>query len=465
MTGTKGQEQPALFYLVLRANDDPCHSTGNMLTTPREMKPAGMIAMTYNSYLAELAFFNVNTIHLGLGPISRLLARLGNPQDTYPSLLIGGTNGKGSISALAASIIEEGGYRVGLYTSPHLLDVRERIRINGEMISPEDLSALVADVKGSLMEDVTYFEFLTALAFLYFQRERVDIAVLEVGLGGRLDATNVVQPLLSVISNVALDHMEYLGNTVREIAREKGGIIKERGICLTAAKDREALAVLAEICLQKGATLKRLGKEIRLVRHRSGAFSYSAGCRTYTRLECSLLGKHQQENAAMAIGVVEELRNRGFTLAEEAIRRGLANTRWEGRLEAVHEAPLIILDGAHNPAGVKILCAAMERDFAFRRLVIVFGVLSDKDFRSMIRPLAKRADRFILTKPDSSRAVSPFQLLPLAAPYCREVAIEADPSEAIKTALAWSLPEDLIVIAGSLYLVGQAKKILPSLTH
>ncbi|MDZ4166029.1 MAG: hypothetical protein U1C55_12960, partial [Smithellaceae bacterium] len=145
--------------------------------------------MTYSNYLAELAFFNVNTIHLGLGPISRLLTRLGNPQEDYPAVLIGGTNGKGSIAALTASIIKEGGYRVGLYTSPHLVDVRERIRINGEMISPEDLSALVAEVKGHLREDATYFEFLTAVAFLYFQREKVDVAVLEVGLGGRLDAT------------------------------------------------------------------------------------------------------------------------------------------------------------------------------------------------------------------------------------------------------------------------------------
>ncbi|MDI6725796.1 MAG: cyanophycin synthetase, partial [Smithellaceae bacterium] len=228
---------------------------------------------------------------------------------------------------------------------------------------------------------------------------------------------------------------------------------------------RETIAVLSEICLKEGASLKRLGKEIRLTRHRNGGFSYADGCTTYKRLECALIGKHQQENAAMAVGAAEELRRKGFLLDENAVRRGLANTRWEGRMEVVHEEPLIILDGAHNPAGVKILCDALDRDFSFRKLVIVFGVLGDKDFRSMIRKLAKRADRLILTKPDSSRAVPPVQLLQLAAPYCREVVIEEYPPEAIKTALAWSLPEDLILIAGSLYLVGQAKKILPSLTH
>ncbi len=418
-----------------------------------------MSETNYKSYLDELALFNVNNINLGLAPISCFLERLGNPQRAYPSVLIGGTNGKGSISAMMAAIIKEGGWRVGLYTSPHLVDVRERIRINGQMISPDDMSAIVSLLKGRQTQELTYFEFITAAAFVYFQQQKVDIAVLEVGMGGRLDATNVVTPLVSIISNVALDHMEYLGNTVVKIAGEKAGIIKDGGLCLTAAKDSGVLDVLEKTCHQKKARLKRLGQEIKLVRHRDGTFSVGDEGAAIRRLKCALIGRHQQENAALAVVASRELAARGFVIHEEAIRSGLANVRWEGRMELVNERPQILLDGAHNPAGVKILSATLKRDFSFSRLIVIFGVLGDKDYRPMLRMLAKMADSLIITKPDSSRAVSPASLLQLAAPHCREVLGIENPAQAIAMALCRARPDDLIVIAGSLYLVGQVKKM------
>ncbi len=416
--------------------------------------------MNYKSYLDELAFFNVNNINLGLEPISFFLKRLGNPHDAYPTVLIGGTNGKGSISAMIAEVLRRSGLRTGLYTSPHLIDVRERIRINGEMISPDDMSLIVSELRSLQTQELTYFEFITAVAMVYFQRKKVDIAVLEVGMGGRLDATNVVTPLVAVISNVAMDHMEYLGHTPAAIAGEKGGIIKEGGLCLTAAKDRDVLGVLEEIATKKKARLKRLGREIRLVRHRDGTISVSDELGTIHRLKCALIGRHQQDNAAMAVAASRELARRGFIIGDEEIRSGLAAVRWDGRLEVVNRQPLTILDGAHNFAAVKVLCSALKRSFSFRKLIIIFGVLADKDFRPMLRKLAKMADILVLTRPDSSRAVPPAALLPLAAPLCRQVLNQENPALAITTALSLAAADDLVVITGSLYLIGQVKKIL-----
>ena len=261
--------------------------------------------MTYRETLAYLSGLNSLGIRFGLDPIRSLLGRLNDPQGSFPSVLIAGTNGKGSVAAMTAAILSTAGFRTGLYTSPDLIDVRERIRIDGRMISREETASCVDEVQSRIREEVSYFEFLTAMAFLHFQKKKADIAVLEVGLGGRLDATNVVIPLVSVITNISLEHREYLGNTLEQIAREKGGIIKEGGICLTAARQKPVIETLEGICRERGASLYRVGKEIRTIVHRDGTFSYRGIGRSQERLVCPLIGRHQISNAALALGAVE----------------------------------------------------------------------------------------------------------------------------------------------------------------
>ncbi|OHE23456.1 MAG: hypothetical protein A2Z43_08580, partial [Syntrophobacterales bacterium RBG_19FT_COMBO_59_10] len=335
------------------------------------------------------------------------LERLDNPQNSFPSVLIAGTNGKGSVAAMTAAILSAGGFRTGLYTSPDLIDFRERIRIDGRMIGRREVCICSEQVKGQISEDMSYFEFLTAMAFLHFQRRQVDIAVLEIGMGGRLDATNVVSPLVSIITNISLDHREYLGGTLAEIAREKGGIIRERGICLTAARQKLVIETLAVICRERGAALYRLGKDIRTTIHRDGTFSYRGIGQRHERLICPLAGRHQFKNAALALGAVELLGDAGYSVPGRAISEGLKRTRWEGRLEVLRRAPLLLVDGAHNPAGVAVLCRALERDFPRRRLFLIFGVMGDKDYLRMAKRLFPLADRVFLTCPHSERTLPP----------------------------------------------------------
>ncbi len=415
--------------------------------------------MTYRDTLAYLSGLNKMGIRFGLDPIRSLLDRLHNPQNSYPAVLIAGTNGKGSVAAMTASILSASGFRTGLYTSPDLIEFRERIRIDGEMISRRETAICAEQVKTKITEDVSYFEFLTAMAFLHFQRQRVDIAVLEIGMGGRLDATNVVHPLLSVITNVSLEHRAYLGNTLAEIAREKGGIIKEGGRCLTAASQKRVVETLETLCRERGATLYRLGKEIRIRIHRDGTFSYFGIGSRYRRLVCPLAGRHQYANAALALGAVELIGDAGFRVDESLVVEGLGKTRWEGRLEVLRRAPMLLIDGAHNPAGAATLRRALQEGFPRRRLILIFGVLDDKDYPAMVRRLFPLADRVILTRPHSERALPLDVLLPVARRFHRNVEQCAHPGDALRSALLRAGKEDLVCVAGSLYLVGEIKKI------
>jgi dihydrofolate synthase/folylpolyglutamate synthase len=412
---------------------------------------------SYRHYLEQLAYFRETKICLGLAAIEKFARHLGHPQKAYPAVLIAGTNGKGSVAAMTASILGQAGYRVGLYTSPHLVDVRERIKVDGKMIPEEEMSRLVEHLRSELTSELTYFEFLTAAAFVYFKTRKVDIAVLEVGLGGRLDATNIVCPLVSVITNIGLDHREYLGDTTKEIAFEKGGIIKNDGVCVTGARDGDALAVIEGICRQRNAGLKRLGREITLTRHRDGSFSCADEYWRLHNLRTPLLGRHQQDNAALAFGVASEMRLRGFPMDEDALRKGLNQVSWAGRMELVHTQPRVYLDGAHNLDGMKVLARTLK-DLPRRKLWLVFGVLDDKDYRAMLRLIAREADLLILTRPDSPRAVSPESLLASVAAGRHQVSVIDNPVEAIQRALDEARGEDLIVVAGSLYLVGIARK-------
>jgi len=408
-------------------------------------------------YLAELSG---RPIRLGLSPLRHLLTRIKHPEQKFKSIIVGGTNGKGSTAAMISSILTVGGFRTGLYTSPHLLDIRERIRVDGNMITIEEMRVCGDFMRSQLREELTYFEFLTAMAFQYFSQQEVDIAVLEVGMGGRLDATNVVKPVVSVISNIALDHRHYLGNSLEQIAREKGGIIKRGGICITAARQKRIIDIFKKTCQKKQARFLRLGEEIKVRKWASGFFSFRGQSKHYDHLKCPLKGSHQINNAALAVSAVLLLADRGVDVKDDAIRQGLMETKWEGRLEVLHSNPTILIDGAHNPAGISTLCAALKSEFHYRNLTVIFGVLDDKDYRSMLRRIAPLADQLILTRPESERALSPARILPLAMQIHQRVRIVEKPEQALQKSLAVATPDDLICVTGSLYLIAAAKRFI-----
>lgn len=401
-------------------------------------------------------------IRPGLGPVTRLLERLGNPQDLPRSILVGGTNGKGSIATSLASVLQAAGCRVGLYTSPHLVDFRERIRVDGVPISEEDLGRRILRVRRANQEGVTYFEFTTALAFLHFAQSRVDWAVLEVGMGGRLDATNVVTPELSVVSNVAMDHAEFLGPRLADVAREKAGIVKPHRACVTAARQAPVLAVLEEVCRRRRARLLRVGREIRVRSKPDGSLDCRGPSLAIENVSLALRGPHQRENAACVLGALGVLRERGFRVGDEAIRKGLAAVRWEGRMEVVGRRPTIVLDGAHNLAGAAALAKALD-EFEYRRLILVVGILADKDWKGMLRRLAPLAHRIIVTRPPEDRAQAPEVLAGEARRWNRNVATADNPRQAVHDALRDAGRDDLVCIAGSLYLVGAVRPLfIPS---
>ncbi|HPJ97139.1 MAG TPA: folylpolyglutamate synthase/dihydrofolate synthase family protein [Syntrophales bacterium] len=402
-----------------------------------------------------------NGMRLDLAPFEQLLAKLKRPHKAYATIMVGGTNGKGSIASMITSILMKAGFHVGLYTSPHLVDVRERIQVNGDMISPAELNRCVAAIKTVEEPGGTYFECLTAAAFLHFQEKRVDLAVLEVGMGGRLDATNVADPLVSVICNVTLEHTDYLGKHLREIAGEKAGIIKSKGVCLTGATQPIVRQTLRDRSRDLDATLLELGKDFKVRRGADGTFSYQGMHGAIRSLKTALTGDHQVKNAALAIAAVEVLVDHGYAVEEEHIVSGLAAVRWPGRLEVVRRNPTVILDGAHNPAAGNVLVDSLKRYYAWRRFILVFGVLLDKDYPEMIKRLCPLADRVILTLPDTERAAPPDRLFPIAARYCRDVAIILSPRQAIRKAVSEAAVDDLICVCGSLYLVGEVKGILP----
>ncbi|MCX7981586.1 MAG: bifunctional folylpolyglutamate synthase/dihydrofolate synthase [Syntrophales bacterium] len=399
-------------------------------------------------------------INLDLTAIREVLARLNNPQNSYPSVIVGGTNGKGSVCATVATLLRQEGYKVGLYTSPHLVDVRERIRIGEKLISPGDFNRLLDVISEVGGRNLTYFEMLTAMAFEYFKEQTVDIAVLEVGMGGRLDATNVATPLVSVITNVSYDHCEFLGSRLYQIAREKAGIIKEGGICLTGVTHKVAWTEIQRICQERGAQLFTYGRDFRVRRRRAeGTFDYLGLSRRFFRLSFGLVGPHQIKNAACAIGVMEILSHFGFALREISVWKGLMSVRWEGRLERVGSDPLTLLDGAHNPAGVRALIGALQEDYPERRFIFVFGCLADKDYKTMVRLLKPMARIIIFTNPPTARCLPAEEMAILAG---ENAIVDKDPISAFKKARHYARKNDIVCVTGSLYLVGAIKSYLKS---
>ncbi|MDN5325645.1 MAG: dihydrofolate synthase / folylpolyglutamate synthase [Moorella sp. (in: firmicutes)] len=421
-------------------------------------------------FLRQLTKFGFN---LGLGRIKELMRRAGSPQERLRFIHIGGTNGKGSVSAMVASILQAAGYRVGLFTSPHLHSYTERIRINGQNIPEERLAALLTWFKPLLTamvaegyEHPTEFEVSTAVALKYFADEGVDLVVLEVGLGGAIDSTNVIDAsLVSVITNVGMDHMQYLGNNIAEIARAKAGIIKPGGIVVTATRWPEALEIISATCREKGATLYQVGRDVtwreRRVSLEGGEFDCRGLLATYEGLKVHLLGRHQLENAATAVAVIEAaIRHHGLKVTPDHLYQGLAAATWPARLEIMHREPMVIIDGAHNFDGAVSLRQALEEIFRYRRLILVLGMLADKEREKVVAELAPLASAVIVTRPNNPRAGNWQSLADRVRRYVGGVeVIEAIPA-AVKRALALAGPSDLICVTGSLYMVADAREWL-----
>jgi dihydrofolate synthase/folylpolyglutamate synthase len=386
-------------------------------------------------------------VNLGLSRIKALLSRLSDPQDCFKSILIAGTNGKGSTAAMLSAVLTDAGYRTGLYTSPHFFSYTERIRLNEKDISPSEFASAVSAVEKVLkkhkksIKDPTVFEILTAAAFLIFAEKKVDIAILEVGLGGRLDATNTVKPLVSVITNVDLDHTDVLGESIAKIAKEKAGIIKKGVPVVTAAKGA-ALNVIFDVKKTVGTTL-RVVRDLR------------------TGLTPPLIGRHQKKNLAVALGVLNILKSKGFALSENDIKRGLKKTRWRGRFEIASKDPLIILDGAHNPAGARALRETLVSADISRPATLIMGILSTKDVPSIARELVPFFDRAIATKSSHLKAASALCVAREAKKFIPDVRCALNVKVALDIARA-SGKSRTTVVTGSLFTVADALRALDS---
>jgi dihydrofolate synthase / folylpolyglutamate synthase len=420
------------------------------------------------SYLQSVEFLyglQKHGIKPGLETIQTLLDGLDHPERRYPSLHIGGTNGKGSTAAMASSILRAAGYRVGLYTSPHLVDFRERIQVNGDMISEERVAALTDRIRtayGAPCEP-TFFEFTTAMAFQRFAEAGIDIAVIEVGLGGRFDATNVLSPLATTITNVALDHQEYLGETVGAIACEKAGIIKSGVPLVVGRLSNEAAAVIARTADERNARVHRLDHDFTTHGESPEKFRYDGLQASYDGLRCPLAGRHQLDNAACALALIEAASERGLSVSEKAVREGLRTVRWSGRLETVESRPSIVLDGAHNPASAAVVAAYLtdvRRRQSGSRVMLVLGMMRDKDCGGVLDHLLPCVDEVIVTQARLPRAAAAQELEASVKAKGRAAYVRPDPADAMALARRMAAPDDLILITGSLMLVGEAKAIL-----
>ncbi len=396
---------------------------------------------------------------LGLQRIAALMSRLGDPHRRFATVHIAGTNGKGSTAASLASILTNAGLRTGLYTSPHLVRPEERIAIDGTPIAADEFVELVARLRPLADElDATFFETLTALAFLYFAEQHVEIAVVEVGLGGRLDATNVLHPLLTLITSIDLDHMEHLGATVAEIAREKAGIIKPAVPCLTSAANEEALKVLRGVAEAQESPFNA-HTELFAVRgvklsERCTRFSLVNEQVSLADLRTPLVGEHQVTNCALAASAAHLLSGQEARITPGAIRKGLETVRWPGRLQRIAERPTTIVDVAHNPGATRCLVEALKL-FSFRRLLLVMGVMKDKDYRAMVATLAPVTDVAIAVAPSSRRALPPAELAAVFRAHGVTTKEADSPSAGLDLARKEAAPEDLVLCTGSHYTVGE----------
>lgn len=418
--------------------------------------------MTYSAAIEYLYGLQKHGIKLGLETMRSLLQRLGHPERRFRALHIGGTNGKGSTAAMAAAVLQASGLRVGLYTSPHLVEFRERIRVNGDMIQEQ----LVADLTGRVCAAVpdtvhaTFFEVTTAMALLHFAESQVDVAVLEVGLGGRFDATNVVEPAACAITTVALDHQEYLGRTYEAIAFEKAGIIKPSVPVVIGRMGREASGVISRIAQERRAPLWRLGYDFSVEGDRPEQFTYRGVTRVFEGLRCGLAGRHQLDNAACALAMFETAGDLESSVDEAAIRQGLQAVVWEGRLECLEAYPRVLLDGAHNPAAAAALASYLQEYLLLSpdsRVILVWGMMRDKDHRGFIEPFQPLVSEIVLTQAALSRSATVQELRRALTNWHQPIFEACLPGEALLTAKTRATSRDLICVTGSLMLLGDLK--------
>ena len=387
--------------------------------------------------------------------VALALQRLGDPHRRFRSLHIAGTNGKGSVAAMLHASLAAAGYRTGLYTSPHLVDLTERIRVGDAEINREEVVELTAKIRsatGGRGIDLTFFEFLTVMAFVYFARQTVDVAVVEVGLGGRLDATNVVDPTAAAITTIGLDHVQWLGDTLPAIAAEKGGIIKPGRPVVLGQIAPPALAVLHRLAAERGAAVVRADADYRVETRSPTAIDFEGLGWRLSGVSLGLRGLHQHANAGTAIAVLAAARE-ALPIGAEAIREGLSTVRWPGRLDIVSTAPLTILDGAHNLDGVTALAGELPALLGGRPMHLLFAVMGDKDWRPMAERLAPLCASVVVTEVLPPRGAPAAAVADAFRPYC-PVVVELDPVDAWRHLAAATYPDEAIVAAGSLFLVG-----------
>lgn len=424
--------------------------------------------MTYEKALEFLAGLNKFGISLGLVRIQKLLDLMGNPERIFKSVHVTGTNGKGSTTAMLATILKASGIKTGKYTSPHLWHYGERFAINEELISEEELAdsiAYTAEFVGKMLADgwehPTEFEVLTAVAFYYFAKCKVEYAVIEVGLGGLLDSTNVIMPEAAVITNVTLDHTDRCGKTVAEIACQKAGIIKKGIPVITAAKG-EALAGIREKVAANKAGLSVYPRDfsvlINEIKNYQQIISLKLPDCGLKNIQLNLLGEHQAENAAIAAMTARVLGQRDGRITQAAISQGLSEVKWPGRFEVVVGKPLIVIDGAHNPDGAEKLRKTLDETFPDKEIVFVLGILRDKNMAEILKNLVRPENTVITVPPSSERAARSQELAGIVSARLVEAAETIE--EGIRKAKSFAAKDDVICIAGSLYLVGDARRIL-----
>lgn len=431
--------------------------------------------MNYTQVIKYLNSLERLGIQLGLERIIRLLELLGKPHKDLKCIHITGSNGKGSVATFIGEILKSAGLKVGIYTSPHFISFTERITINGIPISENQVTKIFSNKILPAIKTLTqtqthptYFEIATAIAFTYFALEKVDIVVLEVGLGGRLDATNVITPLVSVITSISLEHQDVLGNKLEQIAYEKAGIIKHKVPVVTATTILEAINVIKKIARQKNAPLYQIGKDIRFViekyptlKNSNYQFKVKGILKDYHKLHTSLLGYHQVINATTSISTIEVLQKYyGFKITIKDIKKGLLHANIRGRLELIKKDSMsFLLDGAHNPASANILRKALNDYFPFMKLIFIIGILDDKDIAGIVRELLYKNVwllKVIITQPKINRAIKPEIIHQEVIKYTDKIDIFPTVTDSINYAKSVAKDTDLICITGSLYLVGEA---------
>ena len=403
------------------------------------------------------------SVDYNLGHVEEVLCQVGNPHLAARTVHIAGTKGKGSVAAMIAQVLTLSGYKTGLYTSPHLHNLRERITVDGTLISEEQFAQLMTELKpyfeAANVRQLTYFEALTILTFAHFQKEQAHSQVLEVGLGGRLDATNVAQPEVCVITSISLDHTQILGDSLEKIAYEKGGIIKPGSVVVFSPQPEEVTSIISEICCEQGASLVQVGKEVTWHEVNITLYQQSfvvEGQRGTYRLVIPLLADYQLENAAAAVATLEVLASRGFDISPEDIVRGLAQVKWPGRFQILRRFPTVLVDGAHNVASTKRLVENIRTYFDYEEIFLVFGVSCDKDIPGIVSELVSLSPQVIVAPASHPRSAPPSVMVTEFTHMGLRPKITDNVPQALSQALSLAGGRDLICVTGSLFMVAEA---------